>query len=45
MGRKVSDEFTVPLYRKHNNELHKHGNEANRWSNMHVTPIPVVKEL
>jgi hypothetical protein len=29
LGRKVSDEFTVPLCRKHPQELHRHGNEAN----------------
>jgi hypothetical protein len=29
LGAKVSDEFTVPLCRKHHRELHRHGNEAN----------------
>jgi hypothetical protein len=28
LGRKVSDEFTVPLCRPHHQELHLHGNEA-----------------
>jgi hypothetical protein len=36
LGRKVSDEFTVPLCRKHHRELHRHGNEANWWANMQV---------
>ena len=27
LGRKVSDEFTVPLCRDHHYELHRHGNE------------------
>src|SRR5437879_2638519 len=27
LGRKVSDEFTVPMCRDHHNELHRHGNE------------------
>ena len=45
LGRKVSDEFTVPLCRKHHRELHRHGNEANWWSNMQVAPIPIAKEL
>jgi hypothetical protein len=45
LGRKVSDEFTVPLCRQHHRELHRHGNEANWWANMQVAPIPVAKEL
>ena len=45
LGRKVSDEFTVPLCRKHHRELHQHGNEANWWANMQVAPIPIAKEL
>jgi hypothetical protein len=45
LGRKVSDEFTVPLCRKHHPELHKHGNEANWWVNMQVTPLLIAKEL
>ena len=28
LGRKVSDEFTVPVCRVHHRELHRHGNEA-----------------
>src|SRR5262249_54902975 len=38
LGRKVSDEFTVPLCRKHHQELHRHGNEANWWANLQITP-------
>jgi hypothetical protein len=45
LGRKVSDEFTVPLCRKHHRELHRHGNEATWWANMQVAPIPVANEL
>jgi hypothetical protein len=45
LGRKVSDEFTVPLCRKHHRELHRHGNEATWWANMQVAPIPIAKEL
>jgi hypothetical protein len=45
LGRKVSDEFTVPLCRKHHRELHRHGNEANWWANMQVAPIPIANEL
>ena len=45
LGRKVSDEFTVPLCRKHHQELHRHGNEANWWANMQVAPLPIAKDL
>jgi ERF superfamily len=45
LGRKVSDEFTVPLCRQHHRELHRHGNEANWWANMQIAPLPVAKEL
>ncbi|WP_407179677.1 ERF family protein [Bradyrhizobium sp. STM 3562] len=45
LGRKVSDEFTVPLCRKHHQELHRHGNEANWWANMQITPITIAREL
>jgi ERF superfamily len=45
LGRKVSDEFTVPLCRKHHRELHHHGNETNWWANMQVAPLPIAKEL
>jgi hypothetical protein len=45
LGRKVSDEFTVPLCRKHHQELHRHGNEANWWSNMQIAPISLAKQL
>jgi len=45
LGRKVSDEFTVPLCRTHHQELHRHGNEANWWANVQVAPLPIAKEL
>ena len=44
-GRKVSDEFTVPLCRNHHQELHRHGNEANWWANVKISPISVAAEL
>jgi hypothetical protein len=31
LGRKVSDEFTVPLCRTHHRQLHQAGNEAEWW--------------
>jgi ERF superfamily len=45
LGRKVSDEFTVPLCREHHKELHRHGNELAWWANLQITPLPVASEL
>jgi hypothetical protein len=45
LGRKVSDEFTVPLCRDHHHELHRHGNEAAWWANLKLTPLETAKEL
>lgn len=45
LGRKVSDEFTVPLCRTHHHELHRHGNERGWWANLQIAPLPVAQEL
>jgi hypothetical protein len=45
LGRKVSDEFTVPLCRAHHRNLHRHGNEAAWWANLKLAPLEVAKEL
>ena len=45
LGRKVSDEFTVPLCRRHHNELHRQGNEAAWWQNQGIDPLPVAVTL
>src|SRR6202790_5079184 len=45
LGRKVSDEFTVPLCRDHHHELHRHGNEMAWWANLQIAPIEVASEL
>jgi hypothetical protein len=39
LGRKVSDEFTVPLCRDHHHQLHRHGNEMAWWANIQIAPI------
>ena len=39
LGRKVSDEFTVPLCRGHHRELHRHGDEAAWWTKLGVDPL------
>jgi len=45
LGRKVSDEFTVPLCRSHHQALHRHGNERAWWADMQISPLPVASEL
>jgi hypothetical protein len=45
LGRKVSDEFTVPLCREHHHELHRHGNERAWWANLQIAPLKVASEL
>jgi hypothetical protein len=45
LGRKVSDEFTVPLCREHHQALHRHGNEIAWWANVNVAPLEVAKSL
>ena len=45
LGRKVSDEFTVPLCRDHHLQLHQHGNEAAWWANLKIAPLDMAKEL
>lgn len=45
LGRKVSDEFTVPLCRDHHHELHRHGNERAFWANLKLAPLEVAKDL
>jgi ERF superfamily len=45
LGRKVSDEFTVPLCREHHRDLHRHGNEIAWWANVQIAPIEAAKEF
>ena len=45
LGRKVSDEFTVPLCRGHHRELHRHGDEAKWWSKSGIDPTLSAREL
>jgi hypothetical protein len=45
LGRKVSDEFTVPLCREHHHELHRQSNEMAWWANLRMTPIEIAREL
>ncbi len=45
LGRKVSDEFTVPVCRVHHRELHSHGDEVAWWKRIEIDPLPVALEL
>jgi hypothetical protein len=45
LGRKVSDEFTVPLCRGHHREVHRSGNEAAWWTNAGVDPTVSARAL
>lgn len=45
LGRKVSDEFTVPLCRGHHSELHRNGKETVWWERLGVDPLPVAHRL
>ncbi len=45
LGRKVSDEFTVPLCREHHQDLHRQGNEIAWWANVQIAPAGVAKSL
>jgi ERF superfamily len=41
LGRRVSDEFTVPLCRGHHRELHRQGDEAAWWGRANIDPMPI----
>jgi len=45
LGRKVSDEFTVPLCRGHHRELHRRGDEAAWWRKIAIDPFPAARAL
>jgi ERF superfamily len=45
LGRKVSDEFTVPLCRGHHREVHRSGDEAAWWKVAAIDPIRVARKL
>jgi hypothetical protein len=45
LGRKVSDEFTVPLCRGHHRELHRCGDETAWWTRAGIDPTIAARAL
>jgi hypothetical protein len=45
LGRKVSDEFTVPLCRGHHREIHRRGNEVEWWNKVGIDPTVSARAL
>jgi hypothetical protein len=45
MGRRVSDEFIVPVCRVHHSELHRSGDEVAWWQKLNIDPLPVALRL
>ena len=45
LGRKVSDEFVVPLCRSHHRALHRVGNEPGWWKAAGIDPLEVARKL
>jgi ERF superfamily len=45
LGRRVSDEFVVPLCRSHHRALHRHGHEESWWKANKVNPVAVARAL
>ena len=45
LGRKVSDEFTIPLCRGHHREVHRCGDAAVWWSKTRIDPSAAARAL
>lgn len=45
LGRKVSDEFTVPLCRVHHREVHRTGKELAWWTQLGIDPLDIAHKL
>ena len=45
LGRKVSDEFTVPLCRGHHREIHRCGDEGAWWAKSGIDPSAAARAL
>jgi ERF superfamily len=45
LGRKVSDEFTIPLCRVHHHEVHRCGDEVAWWTKTGIDPTAAARAL
>jgi hypothetical protein len=45
LGRRVSDEFAVPLCRTHHRALHRRGDETAWWTSVDIDPVAVAQRL
>jgi hypothetical protein len=45
LGRRVSDEFAVPLCRTHHRALHRSGNEEAWWTSNDLDPVTIAQRL
>ena len=45
MGRRVSDEFAVPLCRTHHRAVHRHGDEVDWWRSAGIDPVVIAQRL
>jgi hypothetical protein len=45
LGRKVSDEFAVPLCRSHHRAVHRAGDEKGWWKTAGIDPVKVARQL
>jgi hypothetical protein len=45
LGRKASDEFTVPLCRSHHRAVHRVGDEQAWWTAAGIDPVKVARQL
>jgi hypothetical protein len=45
LGRKVSDEFTVPLCRVHHRDLHRASDEKAWWETAKIEPMAIAQRL
>jgi hypothetical protein len=45
MGRKVSDEYTVPLCRVHHREVHRRSDERIWWQQLNIDPLQAAQRL